>query len=409
VPELDQLLRHAVEQRASDVHLKVGSRPHLRIDGRLVEAPFELLEPEAAERLAFSIMPEAKANEFRRRGEVDFVYAAAGLGRFRVDAFRQRGWVGLVLRRVLPGIPGFDALGLPEVLAQLAEERSGLVLVTGLAGSGRTSTLAAMVDQINQHSARHVVTIEDPIEVLHPDKAGIVDQREVGTDTASVVDALAHALRQDPDVIVVSALREAAAARAALEAADIGHLVLAGMTTVSTVDSITRFIDFFAPHQQRPVRCLLARALRGVVCQRLLPRAGGRGRVPAVEVLVVNGPMAQCLAAEELDVIALEYLLAGGEYYGMQTFDESLSELYRRGLISLDVAVANASSPVTLRPALEAFDRTRLATGVVAPPPPAPPPLPVAPAIAAGLVQPPAPDAPASSPPQPDGAGALVS
>jgi twitching motility protein PilT len=357
VLDLDQLLRHAVEQRASDIHLKVGSRPMLRIDGVLRETTFDLVEPEEAERVAMAIMPPRRAERFHDGREADFVYSAPGRGRFRVSAFRQRGWVGLVMRRVLASPPSFDALGLPPGVKRLADSPSGMVLVTGLAGSGRTSTLASILDHVNQTEPRHIITVEDPIEVLHPDKRSIVTQREVGTDTVSFRDAIVHALRQDPDVLFVSALPDAPTARTALEAADVGHFVLASMSTVSATDTVAQLIELFPPHERPQIRGLLARALRGIICQRLLPRAGGRGRVPAVEVLVVNSGASEALLGGQTD--RLESIMRDGEYYEMQTFDQSLLNLYRRGLVERDAALHHATSAPALRVELEQVDRTR--------------------------------------------------
>jgi twitching motility protein PilT len=346
--DLDRLLRFAVEQSASDVHVKVGARPRLRIDGRLREAPFDTVEPSEAEECAIAIMPDARAAEFRATNEADFMYSITGIGRFRVSAFRQRGWVGLVLRRVLPGIPDFEALSLPAAVATLAEEPHGLVLVTGLAGSGKTATLAAMVDHVNSTRECHIVTIEDPVEVLHADKHSVVDQREVGTDTPSAQSALAHALRQDPDVIVVSPIRDSATALAALQAAETGHLVLSSLSTVSARDTIERLIDMFQPHLQRQARASLAFSLRGIVSQRLLPRAGGRGRVPAVEVLVVNSRVAERIGRpDRLGELARE--MADGDLYGMQTFDQSLLRLYQGGLVTREDALAHADEPSEMR------------------------------------------------------------
>jgi twitching motility protein PilT len=346
--DLDRLLRFAVEQSASDVHVKVGARPRLRIDGRLREAPFDTVEPSEAEECAIAIMPDARAAEFRATNEADFMYSITGIGRFRVSAFRQRGWVGLVLRRVLPGIPDFEALSLPAAVATLAEEPHGLVLVTGLSGSGKTATLAAMVDHVNSTRECHIVTIEDPVEVLHADKHSVVDQREVGTDTPSAQSALAHALRQDPDVIVVSQIRDSATALAALQAAETGHLVLSSLSTVSARDTIERLIDMFQPHLQRQARASLAFSLRGIVSQRLLPRAGGRGRVPAVEVLVVNSRVAERIGRpDRLGELARE--MADGDLYGMQTFDQSLLRLYQGGLVTREDALAHADEPSEMR------------------------------------------------------------
>ena len=375
--DLDHLLRLAVEQRASDIHLKVGSRPFLRVDGALRATPFDVVEPDETERIALGIMPPPRAERFRRGLEADFVYSAPGRGRFRVSAFRQRGWVGLVMRRVLAAPPGFDALGLPPGVRRLADSAAGLVLVTGLAGSGRTSTLASILDHLNQHEARHIITIEDPIEVLHPDKRSIVTQREVGTDTESFRDAIAHALRQDPDVLFVSTLSDAPTARAALEAADVGHLVLASMPTISATDTASQLIELFPFHERPQIRGLLARGLRGIVCQRLLPRAGGRGRVPAVEVLVVNNSVAEALALGNVD--QLDRMMSEGEYYDMQTFDQSLLSLYRRGLVDREAALHQATAAPSLRVELELVDRERGSAAAIGP---------VGPALAATLPRP---------------------
>ena len=373
--DLDGLLRFAVEQGASDVHVKVGSRPRLRVDGRLREGPFDTVKPEDTERVASGIIPRGRAESFLATNECDFMYGIAGLGRFRVSAFRQRGWVGLVLRRVLPGIPSFEALGLPAAVPRLAEEEHGVVLVTGLAGSGKTATLAAMIDHVNANREGHIVTVEDPVEVLHPDKRSIVDQREVGADTPSAVSGLEHALRQDPDVLMVGELRDADAAWAVLQAAEIGHLVLAGMSTVSTIDTISRFVELFPPHRQRQVRASLAVTLRGIVSQRLLPRAGGRGRVPAVEILVVNSRVRERIADPER-LVELDDEMTHGDLYGMQTFDQSLVHLYRNGLVARDHAIAHANAQSEMRFSLDRADleRTRetpppaLAPAVTAPP-----------------------------------------
>ena len=356
--DLDQLLRFAVEQGSSDVHVKVGARPRLRIDGQLREAAFDTVEPNDTERVAAAIMPPARLKEFEATGEADFMYGIAGLGRFRVSAFRQRGWVGLVLRRVLPGIPGFEALALPGAARILADRPDGLVLVTGLAGSGKTATLAAMVDHVNTSRECHIITIEDPVEVLHPDKRSIVDQREIASDTPSAQSALAHALRQDPDVVMVSHLPDAETAWSALQAAESGHLVFASLSTTSAVDTVDRLVEMFDPHRQRQARALLATSLRGIVSQRLLPRARGRGRVPAVEVLVVNARVAERML-DASRVHELEDEMAHGDLYGMQTFDQSLIQLYRMGLIARSDALAHANEPAELRYELDRSDFER--------------------------------------------------
>ena len=357
VLDLDQLLRLAVEQRASDVHLKVGARPHLRIDGALGATALDVLEPTDTEAAARALLGAAAA-PLRDGHEVDAVHSVAGLGRFRVSAFRQRGRIGIVLRRVVPGVPSLEALGLPSAAAKLAAAPAGFVLVAGLAGSGRTSTLAALIDSVNATRPCHIVTIEQPIEVLHEDKHAVVDQREVGRDTRSALAALQAAAHQDPDVVAVGALPDNETAMLALEIADAGRLVFGVTQAVSAPDAVTRIVDRFAPAQRSPVRSLLARTLRGVLCQRLVPRAGGRGRVPAVEVLMVNGPVGEAIAdsdgAERLDA-----LITDGEFWGMQSFDQSLAALYRRGLVLREDALAQASYEPGLAVMLDEADRAR--------------------------------------------------
>jgi len=356
VLDLDRLLHLAVDQRASDVHIKVGARPFLRVDGALVAAPLDIVEPGDTETIAGQVLP----GEHVTGDDAEAVYAVPGLGRFRVSAFRQRGHVGLVLRRIVPGVPGIDALSLPPASATLASAARGLVLVTGLAGSGRTSTVAAMVDHVNEHETRHIMTVEKPIEVLHADKRSIVNQREVGTDTPSFHAALSRALRRDPDVLMAGALPDSDSALCALEAADSGRRVFAVGLAIGAVDAITRIFALFPPERQASARVLLARTLRGVLCQRLVPRAGGRGRVPAVEVLVSSPPVVESIADPE-GATRLEALLAEGEFWGMQTFDQSLAGLYRRGMIERDAALANATYEPGLRVAIEAVDRERTA------------------------------------------------
>ncbi len=342
--DLHQLLQFTVEHRGSDLHVKVGSAPHVRVDGHLMATEFEAVEPADTERMAFAILPKERAEEFLSTCEADFAYSVAGLRRFRVNAFRQRGSVGLVFRRVLPGTPSFEGLGLPNVVARLADESTGLIVVTGPTGSGRTTTLASMVDHINESRSVNIVTIEDPIEVLHPDKMALVNQRELGTDTRDYPEAIRRALRQDPDVIFVGELGDHDTARAALSAAESGHLVLTSMQTINTTETINRIIDFFPPFQQRQVRQTMAHTLKGIVAQRLLERADGRGRVPAVEALAMTGRIFDLILDPE-GRETIEDVLSDGEYYGMQTFDQSLFGLYKNGLVSLRDAVSAASHP----------------------------------------------------------------
>jgi twitching motility protein PilT len=351
--ELGSLLQYLMEQRGSDLHIKVGSPPHIRVDGHLQPAPFDPLSPVDTEKMAFSILPPARADEFAARNEADFAHSVPGLGRFRVNAFRQRGTVGLVFRRVLPGIPSFEALGLPAVVQKLAEEARGLVLVTGPTGSGKTTTIASMIDHINETKPVNVVTIEDPIEVLHTDKRAIVNQREIGTDTEDFSEAMRRVLRQDPDVIFVGEMRDPETVWAGLAAAETGHLVLSTLHTANTIETVNRIVDFFPPFQQRQVRLTLASSLRGVISQRLLERADGRGRIPAIEVLVNTGRVFDRIVDPDVPGDSLEEIIADGDYYGMRTFDQSLFQLYRDGLVSLRDAMAVASNPHDFRISLQ--------------------------------------------------------
>src|SRR5438874_571294 len=271
--DLNDLLRYVMEQRASDLHIKVGSAPFVRIDGHLQTSPFDVVNAADTERMAFAIMPKERADEFMTHSEADFAHSVAGMGRFRVNVFRQRGSVGLVFRRVLPGTPSFEALGLPPVVRRLAEEPRGMILVTGPTGSGKTTTIAAMIDHINENKAVNIVTVEDPIEVLHPDKKSIVNQREIGTDTEDYQQAMKRVLRQEPDVIFIGEMRDPDTVWAALSAAETGHLVLSTLHTTDATETVNRIVDFFPPFQQKQVRLTLASSLRGVVSQRLLERA----------------------------------------------------------------------------------------------------------------------------------------
>jgi twitching motility protein PilT len=346
--DLNELLRYTVEQRGSDLHVKVGSVPHVRIDGHLLPAPFPHVMPADTERMAFSILPKERADEFVKFAEADFAYSVSGMGRFRVNVFRQRGSVGLVFRRVLPGTPSFESLGLPPVVRRLAEEPRGLVLVTGPTGSGKTTTVAAMIDHINETKSLNIVTVEDPIEVLHPDKKSLVNQRELGTDTVDYTSAMKRVLRQDPDVIFIGEMRDPETVWAALAAAETGHLVISTLHTINATETVNRIVDFFPPFQQKQVRITLASSLRGIVSQRLLERADGSGRIPAVEVLVSTGRVFDRIVDAE-QTSTLEEVVAEGEYYGMQTFDQSLFNLYKNGMVALRDALSACSHPHDFR------------------------------------------------------------
>ena len=353
--DLDQVLREAVERGASDIHIKVGSPPHIRLDGELVPVSADGAQAADTERIAFAIMPKPRAEEFLATNEADFAYSLNGVGRFRVNVFRQRGSVAMVLRYILPGIPPMEELGLPPVVRRLAEEHRGLVLVTGPTGSGKTTTLAAMIDHINETQARHIVTIEDPIEVLHADKRSIINQREVGADTTDFLGALKRALRQDPDVILIGEMRDPETVWAALSAAETGHLVFSTLHTMGATETINRVIDFFPPYQQQQVRMSMAGALKGIVSQRLVQRSDRDGRIPAMEVLVATGRVFDKIA-DSTATHELEEIIADGAFYGMQTFDQSLLALYAQRTVSRRDALATASNPHDLRLKMEAYE-----------------------------------------------------
>ncbi|HEX9681795.1 MAG TPA: PilT/PilU family type 4a pilus ATPase [Acidimicrobiales bacterium] len=351
--DLSALLQYLVEHRGSDLHVKAGSPPHVRIDGHLTPTPHEAVTAADTERIAFSISPPDRAAEFEKINEADFAHTVSGLGRFRVNVFRQRGSVALVFRLVSPGTPSFESLGLPAVVQRLAEEPRGLVLVTGPTGSGKTTTIASMIDHINETRSVNIVTIEDPIEVLHTDKMSLVSQREIGTDTENYSQAMRRVLRQDPDVIFVGEMRDPETVWAALSAAETGHMVLSTLHTTNATETVNRIVDFFPPFQQKQVRYSLGSALRGVVSQRLLERADGKGRIPAIEALVMTGRIFDRVVDPDSHNESIEELIADGEYYGMQTFDQSLLSLYKDGLVSLRDAMSVSSNPQDLRVALQ--------------------------------------------------------
>lgn len=343
--EIQNLLQYMVDKQASDLHIKAGGPPYFRVDGRLIKPDFPRLSPTDTVEAAYALMNEKQAKKFAERNEVDFAYSIAGLGRFRANIFKQRGTVGIAIRRVLTtAVPTFEELGLPPVLRRLSQERRGLILVTGPAGSGKTTTLAAIIDFINGNDQVNVITIEDPIEVLHVDKKSIIHQREIGSDTEGYTEALKYVTRQDPDVILIGEMRDPETVTAAMSVAMTGHLVLSTFHTIDTTETVNRIIDFFPPQQQKQVRLTLASVLKGVVSQRLLPLKDHSGRVPAVEALIMTGRMAEALINEEPTTVMRE-IIAEGEFYGMQTFDQSLVDLYRYGLVDYKVAVSASTSP----------------------------------------------------------------
>jgi twitching motility protein PilT len=344
--ELVDLLKLAVERKASDLHLKVGTPPILRIDHKLVPM-MELprLGQDALVMMAAGVMNARMREHYKEKNEADLAYGVPGLGRFRVNVFQQRGMVGMVLRLIPLRIQTVAELNLPPVLEKLALEPRGLILVTGTTGSGKSSTLAAMIDHINSNSAGHILTIEDPIEFLHRDKKCLVNQREVGMDTPSFGEALRSALRQDPDVILVGEMRDYETISTALLAAETGHLVMSTLHTLDTTETINRIISVFPPFQQKQVRLQLASVLKGIISQRLIPRADGKGRVPAVEVCVATATVREAIVDSDKTRKLPDTIAAGFSQYGMQTFDQSLMGLYKRGLITYEEALVWCTNP----------------------------------------------------------------
>jgi twitching motility protein PilT len=343
---INDILKVAVERKASDVHLKVGAHPVLRIDGRLqVMTEFKRLMQEDTIAMAFSMMSSRQKERFKNQLEIDIAYSVPGLGRFRCNIFQQRGSVGLVLRLIPARIQNFKELMLPPVLEKICEEQRGLVLVTGTTGSGKSTTLASMIDYVNARRVEHVMTIEDPIEFLHRDKKSIINQREVDVDTKQFSVALRSALRQDPDVILVGEMRDYETIETALLAAETGHLVLSTLHTLDATETVNRIISVFPPHQQKQIRIQLAAVLKSIISMRLLPRADGLGRVPAVEVLISTGYIRDCVENKEKTKLIRDAIQQGTSQYGMQTFDQSLYNLYKNGLITLEEALRRATNP----------------------------------------------------------------
>ncbi|HEX9123574.1 MAG TPA: PilT/PilU family type 4a pilus ATPase [Actinomycetota bacterium] len=344
VGEFHGWLAEVVEREDSDLHVKVGAPPKVRkASGRLVPLERAPLAPDETTTIADVIVPPDRRERFETSGEVDFAYSIPHVGRFRVNVFRQRGATSMVLRRLRFGGPTFAELGLPDVVRTLADEPRGLVLVTGPTGSGKTTTLSAMIEHLNHTKQVHVVTIEDPIEVLFKDDQASINQREVGNDTESFLSALRAALRQDPDVILIGEMRDTETVRAALQAAETGHLVLSTLHTVDTTETVNRVVDFFPPHQQQQIRFTLAGSLKGIICQRLVPTVDG-GRVPGLEVLVNTGRVAERIADPDKTAEIHDVIVEGG-YYGMTTFDQTLLNLVVSGTVSVAAARDASSAP----------------------------------------------------------------
>jgi twitching motility protein PilT len=344
--DLDAALRHLVEAGGSDLHLKVPSKPLIRLDGELVAIP-DSTEMDGDTTMACvrqMLDDQAKLEEFANEREVDFAYAIPGLARFRVNAFYQRGSVSLVIRAIPINIMTIEDLNLPPVIRDLADEERGIVLLTGTTGSGKSTTLAAMIDHINSTKSRHIVTIEDPIEFLHTDKRSAINQREVGFDTGSFKRAMRRVLRQDPDVILIGELRDEETVQTALSAAETGHLVLSTVHTLDATETVNRLIEFFPPHMHQQVRAMIAGTLKGAISQRLVRTTGGKGRVATCEVLRSTGRVKDMIL-DPLQTGKLHEVISEGGYYGMQTFDQALFDHLKAGRIEMEDAVAASTSP----------------------------------------------------------------
>jgi twitching motility protein PilT len=344
--DLREALHYIVGSEASDLHLKVPARPLARIHGILKPIEeYEQLRPQDTERLLSEMLTDAeKLGEFSREGEVDFAYSVPGLARFRVNAFRQRGTISIVLRVIPYGVRTIQDLGLPAVIGEIADEERGLILLTGTTGSGKSTTLAAIIDFINGSKPRHIVTIEDPIEFLHTDRTSIINQREVGTDTGSFGRAMRRVLRQDPDVILIGEMRDEETVRTALSAAETGHLVLSTVHTIDAPETVNRIIDFFPLHEQSQARAMLAGTLKSVISQRLVPTPDRNGRIAVCEVLRMTGRVRDMIMDPE-QTGRLREVITEGEYYGMQTFDQALLHHFQAGRVGMEDALRVATSP----------------------------------------------------------------
>lgn len=344
--ETNELLKIAVSEGASDLHIKVGSTPIIRVDGELMPmTSMPKLSQEDALKLAFSVMSPGQREIFKKKNDLDLAYSVPGLGRFRCNVFIQRGAVGMVFRVIPVKIPTIEDLQLPEVLKKIAMEPRGLILVTGTTGSGKSTTLASMIDYINTNRTNNIITIEDPIEFLHRDKRSIINQREVGTDTESFSKALRAALRQDPDVILVGEMRDFETIQICLTAAETGHLVLSTLHTIDAAETVNRIISVFPPYQHKQVRTQLSSSLKGIVSMRLMPRADGKGRVPAVEVLVATITVKDCILDPDKTKMLSDVIAQGAVHYNMQTFDQSLLNLFKSNLITYEDALRGATNP----------------------------------------------------------------
>jgi len=340
-----QMIQEMLNKNASDLHLRVGLRPNIRYDGQLHQIDDQILLHDEMDKILSQILTDDQKTRFHQKREMDLALSVSKMGRFRINLYKQRGTVGIAIRRVNTKVPTFEELNLPEVVKDIANNKRGLVIVTGTTGSGKSTTLASMVEHINENRAENILTIEDPIEYIYRDKKSIISQREVGGDTESFSTALRYAFRQDPDIILVGEIRDTDTMNIALTAADTGHLVLTTLHTLNTIETISRIISFFPPHQHQQIRLLLGGTLKAIICQRLLPRADGPGRIPAVEVLVSSASVRESIINPEKTSTIMDLVESGSIQYGMQSFDQSIMKLYRSGLISYEEAMTQCSNP----------------------------------------------------------------
>jgi len=356
---IDDLLRMACDRKASDLHLKVGNFPYVRVNGELVPLiETKRLTAEDTLGIALGMMSNKQKQKFKENAELDMAYGIAGLGRFRCNFFQQRGSIAIVLRVIPTHIYTIGELNLPKVLEKVCRERRGLVLVTGTTGSGKSTTLAAIIDCINSTRTEHIITIEDPIEFLHRDKKAFINQREVEVDTKGFADALRSAFRQDPDVILLGEMRDHETIQTALVAAETGHLVLSTLHTLDATETIHRIIAVFPPHQQKQIRLQLASVIRAIISIRLIRKADGLGRVPAVEVLLATEFIRDCIINQDKTRMIREAIAGGTSQYGMQTFDQSIYNLYMEKLINYDEGLKQASNPDEFKLRIEGIRST---------------------------------------------------
>lgn len=340
-----QMMQEMLNRGASDLHVRVGIRPMVRIDGGLTAIDDQVLVHDDIDKILSQILNDEQKERFHKKREMDLALSISKMGRFRINLYKQRGTVGIAIRQVNTKVPSFEELNLPDVVKDIASNKRGLVIVTGTTGSGKSTTLASIVENINGSRNENILTIEDPIEYIYRDKKSIISQREVGGDTENFAAALRHAFRQDPDIILVGEIRDVDTMNIALTAADTGHLVLTTLHTLNAVETVSRIISFFPPHQHQQIRLLLAGTLKAILCQRLLPRCDGPGRVPAVEVLISTASIREAIIDPEKTAAILDLIESGNIQYGMQSFDQSIMKLYRSGFISFEEAMVQCSNP----------------------------------------------------------------